>query len=257
MRWLFAVVGLVAGCGRFGFAVIDDGTDAATDAKPCIASGHDEDGDGYDDACDVCPQRADTQIDTDDDGVGDACDLQATQEQRTLFDPFTGRRPEWNYNGIETIVNDVMNVPGVGTSIRERMVAPPARNTWELGGVMLAVGAGSRQLSIQIGPTVGNGRYYCELYDDGATFFLQFTYTFNNNAFMRVASSSIPGRLDAGPVRMTLEHTPPGMRCLATWKGVDYVAQGAIPAGILAEALSVAFNNVDVDLQYFVRLANP
>ncbi|HSD86423.1 MAG TPA: hypothetical protein VLB44_02875, partial [Kofleriaceae bacterium] len=38
-------------------------------------TGHDEDGDGFPDACDVCPTVPDgTQLDDDGDGVGDACD---------------------------------------------------------------------------------------------------------------------------------------------------------------------------------------
>jgi hypothetical protein len=252
---------VVAGCGRLGFSGREGDPDAAIeaaiDARPCIAIGHDEDLDGLDDACDVCPQRADSQVDTDGDGIGDACDLQPTQERRTLFDPFTGPRPEWIYSGAETIANDVMHVPGVGDSIGERMVDPPARNTWELGGVLLAGGAGSRQLSIQIGPKVGAGHYYCELYDGGSALILQFEYTFDGTTYMNVAAAPIPGRLDAGAVRMTLEHTPPNMACLATWKGVDYVAAGAIPPGIPAEELHVAFNNVDADLEWFVRLTNP
>jgi hypothetical protein len=65
-----AVVVCLAGCGRFGF----DDHAAAPDAKLACA-GHDEDGDGYGDACDVCPVDPDPdQADRDGDGVGDACD---------------------------------------------------------------------------------------------------------------------------------------------------------------------------------------
>jgi hypothetical protein len=57
---------LLAGCGRFGFGELGD-------APAC--TGHDEDGDGVADACDVCPTVADAnQLDGDRDGVGDACD---------------------------------------------------------------------------------------------------------------------------------------------------------------------------------------
>jgi hypothetical protein len=252
-----SIMVLVAGCGRVGFGGHELPVDAALDAKPCTPIGHDEDGDGIDDACDTCPQRAGAQLDSDGDTIGDICDLSPAQESRTLFDPFTGPRSEWMYNGAETIANDVMHVPGLGDSIGEHMVEPPGRNTWELGGVLLAGGAGSRQLSLQIGTTTGQAHYYCELYDGGSGITLQFEYSYDGSTFMNVAAAPVPGRLDASPVRMTLVHTPPTMRCLATWKGVDYVAEGAIPAGIQPEQLNVAFNNVDVDVEYFVRLANP
>jgi hypothetical protein len=68
----------VAACGRIGFL-----------AEPCAhPAGHDEDGDGIDDACDVCPHLPDpAQIDTDGDGVGDACDPEPTipRQQFLLF----------------------------------------------------------------------------------------------------------------------------------------------------------------------------
>lgn len=66
---------MLVGCGRLGFTEHD--TDAAAptaDAKPTCA-GHDEDGDGYGDACDDCPTDPDSdQADRDGDGVGDICD---------------------------------------------------------------------------------------------------------------------------------------------------------------------------------------
>lgn len=255
-------MGALASCGRLGFGdadrPVDGAVDASADARPCVGPvGHDEDGDGIDDACDACPQTVDDQVDTDGDGIGDACDLDAAHEQRTLFDAFTGTRPEWIYNGAETIANDVMHIPGIGDSIGERLVDAPARNTWELGGTVLAGGAGSRQLSLQIGPSGLPAHYYCELYDDGATLHLQFEYTFDGTTFMGVDTVPVPGRLDAGAVRMTLVHTPPTMTCLATWKGVDYLATGMIPAGIDPQELKIAVNNIDVDVGYFVRLANP
>ena len=73
-RSLIAIVGLAAGCGRFAF----DPSDAATPT----CTGHDEDGDGFPDACDVCPtivnpdqaDRGERDAGQAADGVGDACD---------------------------------------------------------------------------------------------------------------------------------------------------------------------------------------
>jgi hypothetical protein len=70
-----ALVVMLVGCGRLDFdARSADATLAPNDAKPTCA-GHDEDGDGYGDACDDCPVDPDPdQADRDGDGVGDACD---------------------------------------------------------------------------------------------------------------------------------------------------------------------------------------
>src|SRR2546423_13272410 len=57
-------------------AAIDGAPDAiAADARPCAPIGHDEDGDGVDDACDDCPATKNAgQEDGDGDQVGDLCD---------------------------------------------------------------------------------------------------------------------------------------------------------------------------------------
>lgn len=72
MRAAVLVV-VLAGCGRLDFddhVASRDGT--TSDAKP-TCTGHDEDGDGYGDACGDCPVDSDPQQ-ADRDGVGDVCD---------------------------------------------------------------------------------------------------------------------------------------------------------------------------------------
>jgi hypothetical protein len=78
VRALLVLVAL-AGCGRSDFAEHGDGG-----ARP-RCTGHDEDGDGFPDACDVCPADPDPdQRDTDGDGVGDACDPRPTEAGDSL-----------------------------------------------------------------------------------------------------------------------------------------------------------------------------
>jgi hypothetical protein len=90
---------LATGCnailGLHRTHVSDDGGADGPDALAC-AIGHDEDGDGVDDGCDVCPEIADVaQLDGDGDGVGDACDPNPTDPHDTLvvFDSFAAPTP--------------------------------------------------------------------------------------------------------------------------------------------------------------------
>ena len=85
MRCSFALAGLLVGCGRLQFDAPGDITDAHGDT--CVPVGHDDDGDGTDDACDLCPQRPNSGLDSDGDGVGDDCDVSPLAQTRVLFDP--------------------------------------------------------------------------------------------------------------------------------------------------------------------------
>jgi hypothetical protein len=86
VRWV--LIALLCACGRIGFRAVPDATfDAAV-----VAVGHDEDGDGVDDALDDCPFIADPQqLDSDGDGVGDPCDPEPTNPRQHLglFAPLT------------------------------------------------------------------------------------------------------------------------------------------------------------------------
>jgi hypothetical protein len=76
-RLAIVVVGVVVSACSYqpSFAGLDAGDDAATlDALACEPIGHDEDGDGLDDACDPCPGIANATEDRDGDGIADACD---------------------------------------------------------------------------------------------------------------------------------------------------------------------------------------
>src|SRR5690348_5557014 len=89
---------VAAACGRYGFGAVDGGVKVI-----CNPVGHDEDGDGIDDACDDCPHIADpSQIDSDGDGVGDVCDPDpaSPRESITLFDPMTSQLPFWQFDAL-------------------------------------------------------------------------------------------------------------------------------------------------------------
>jgi hypothetical protein len=77
---LLGLLGLL-GCGRLEFVAMPE-----ADAR---APGHDEDGDGLEDAEDPCPHVPGDRADEDGDGVGDACDPHPTtgSDRLVVFSP--------------------------------------------------------------------------------------------------------------------------------------------------------------------------
>ncbi len=251
---------VLAGCGRLQF---DDGpsfdargsaADDASDATPCVEDGHDEDGDGFDDACDVCPQVADAQIDVDNDGIGDACDLAVTAQIRLLFDPFTQMTTNWAYQGGDFNSPDVYRINST-TGAGAVLVATPGRDTYEVRGNMIDGGAAPTQVAITI--SSGPDHYYCELYEEGATFSLSFTHTPDDVMYFTLDTATIPGRFDTGPFLLIMDHTPPTATCIAEWGGTRYTATAAIPAGVGATEVGIGAFSLDVAFYSFVRLTTP
>ena len=251
------MLAVLAGCGRIGF---DQGTrvdSGGIDGTPCDPVGHDEDSDSFDDACDVCPQLADDQRDTDLDRVGDACDVAATNQERVFFDPFTSARPEWTFDSRVTYQTDSVGLPGVADSIGIQLNGAPGRTVLEVGGRVTAAGVGSRQAAIHIGEEVGSNNYYCELFDGTGSLFLILTHTPDDIMFTNIDGVQIGGILDSGTYRLSFVHTPPDLHCIATWNGTRYEVGGPAPTGVPTEVMYVSVNNIDTELDYFVRLTTP
>lgn len=91
VRWLCLVLTL-GGCNRI--FDLQKTVLATPDASVCwdpTQVGHDEDGDGIVDGCDLCPNISDpAQVDEDHDGVGDACDIHLgdPRDHLVFFDAF-------------------------------------------------------------------------------------------------------------------------------------------------------------------------
>lgn len=272
MGRLLLVVVAVGGCGRFGFdpgsdipggdggtidddASMGDGSDAA--AIACAAPvGHDEDTDGIDDACDVCPQLADNQLDTDGDLVGDACDLATTQEARMFFDPAMVKRNGWRYDTDQTLNGDSITMPGTtGASVIVYSGAP-GRTVVEAGGTVNVVGGSDRQIAMHIGRE-GSTNYYCELYYSGGSMNAKLTLN-NMGTYSNIQATPVPGALTAGStVRIAFEHAPPNLRCVVWWNGVRYDATTAAAPTVPLEMIYLATNGIDVEIDYFVQLSTP
>lgn len=253
-RYVIMLV-LIAGCGRFRF---DDATsaDARVDADPCV-TGHDEDGDGIGDDCDVCPQLADDQSDGDGDGVGDACDLDARLQQRTFFDPFTGPRAEWSYHPAAMLLGDSVSLPGAGSNVNIQLLGAPGRAILEAGGRVGAGGNGARQFGIHIADAASPANYYCELYDGSGEVFLLLTHTVDGNVYNTIDEVQVGGVLENGPIRLIIRHTPPDLGCVGWWNGTRREVSGTDLGGVSPETTYVVAFNINVELDYFVKLATP
>ena len=116
--WLLCAL---AGCDQ----VFDlDRPELPIDAPaPCVSAvGHDEDGDGIDDACDGCPGIANPgQEDRDGDGVGDRCDPRPDQatEARVRFISFAeaDAASHWTASPMWSFAPDRLVFDGVSTEV--------------------------------------------------------------------------------------------------------------------------------------------
>ncbi|HEY4057320.1 MAG TPA: hypothetical protein VGM39_11965, partial [Kofleriaceae bacterium] len=164
-------------CGRVAF---DAQGDASTDAFACNPVGHDEDGDGFDDACDACPQLSDDQNDSDGDGVGDACDPHAgVRDTRDVFDPFLVKSPTWIDLQQADFQTDHVAFLGVGDSVGMTLTGTPS-GTYEIGGAVTQIGSTpgrARQFAVEAHVANAAGSYYCEVYNDPMLGMINFKLT--------------------------------------------------------------------------------
>jgi hypothetical protein len=269
------LMGLCA-CGRLGFDPLGGATpgDATRDTRSdtpsdtssdtsmsaCTAIGHDEDGDGVDDACDRCPHVADpAQPDTDGDGVGDACDPSAsTTERIVFFDPFTSASPlpAWvdiSGSAAQTFTGDSVLFDGTGAAINRdwQLAMSPENTLFELGGAVLAGAAGDRQLLVHA--TQGAAEYYCELFD-GSSFFFGLTHTTNGTNFVDDVTASLTGSLENRALGLTMRRTAGNtVNCTTTWPGASPI-QATVPGSIAANQVGFYIQRVQLRADYFIAI---
>jgi hypothetical protein len=239
---------LACGCGRFAFDSV------------CIAPvGHDEDGDGIDDACDVCPHIANAdQADRDHDGVGDVCDPHPDDpiDSIAFFDPFTTQLPQWMFTGNVTYLGDSIALHSLGSLFwAATLVTPTTNDTYAFAGRVTAVGtATQQQVAIHIFPSLtANAAYFCELYSVANGDFVQLSYTYDEVNYAQQASTPI-ARLVPGSIAMSLAQDQGAVGCHATVAGDTETASGPIPPGISAGATNMQMIDVDLEIDYFIQI---
>jgi hypothetical protein len=134
-----------AGCDRV-FALIPV-EEVAEDA--CAKVGHDEDGDGLDDACDPCPFNIDNTIDTDGDGIAFACDPDPGNANRVVAFYGFGTGTTTGVNAMNGIIsNDAFewNMPGAASAL----IAVDITNVWVIVGLEVTGIAGTTTREVGI-----------------------------------------------------------------------------------------------------------
>lgn len=254
------------GCGRFGFddvtltgdgAVTSDGTGDGQ-GFVCIEVGHDEDGDGVDDACDVCPHVADPlQADLDGDRVGDACDLEpeVARQQIVFFDAFTALdTAAWTYFNGATVADDELVLAAIGEGLSIHRPYTLGDDWFLIGLTTAAAGPGNHLVSLVTSPNSGNTGFYCEMYNDGTTYTM-FTYTDDGVEYLHDGINTWTQPLANGGG--TFEYLLPDdgtARCRSVWLGDVRAVQGARPVNIIPERFTLYAENIEVHVQWIIQL---
>jgi hypothetical protein len=250
---------VLVGCGRFDFELRSD---ASAGARPCLAPvGHDEDGDGFDDACDVCPWVADpAQLDSDGDGVGDACDPNPTAptEQLARFDSFVAQPADVTLGcpGVTGCAFDgeSLQVDARGSEFAMYYSIVPAHDRFVVGASLGARGTQTiHNVTLLMSSGVGGTRprYYCELIDRTGSSSYDFTYTFDGSTFMSPVRNPVT-TAPTGTITLTTDHAPPTMHCELDYDK-PYIDDAAIPA-ITPDNVELYCADEVVTFHYFAQI---
>ena len=247
MIWRILLV-TAAGCGRLAFDA--PASDAAADARVCAAPvGHDEDGDGVDDACDGCPHLVDDQRDRDGDGVGDACDPEPTvgRQSIAMFDPLIAPNARWTLDNA-TIDATGLHMTGTTGYANAQMTLGTTSDVMIVG--VRASGAPASSYHVQISAGLDSTQYfYCERYANAVSELIQLTYTLDGNNYLHDGSDSFGSALINGSGTIALAINGDGVGCAVAWNGQSLSVGGSRHA-IPVSFIGISANDCDAVIDY-------
>jgi hypothetical protein len=246
-----AVLSTALGCGRIAF-------EPGEPALACTEVGHDEDGDGIDDACDVCPQLSDAeQSDADGDRVGDVCDPHPDEarDQLVLFDPFLEARPEWTYRGISfELRDDSLFADSRDGQFRADLTGggAPAKDSYSVAMRIGAGGIGQRQIAIYA-LELDTRLYFCDLDQNQNGGFWALVFTLDGTSFGGIDQTDAALPLENGSLLMRMKHEPGFVECETDWPATKPVVMGA-PAGVSPVVAAISVIGLEIELKSFVHI---
>ncbi|HEY4182866.1 MAG TPA: hypothetical protein VGM90_38850 [Kofleriaceae bacterium] len=220
----FAFAGLslavLGACGRINIGGVGSdgmpGDDANGDGPRVCSnpSGHDEDGDGIDDVCDLCPHRADpNQENRDHDGVGDACDPRPDTPGDSIvrFDPFTSQRADFMSltTGMQLFDGESLQLDTRGTSWAGFYPSTIGVDTLIISGSQGVRGtAGLELLSLFV--EKDPQKYQCEEYEPSPH--MSYSETLDGTNYSNIDVQPLAGP-PMGPFELQLAHRGPNIEC--------------------------------------------
>lgn len=243
MRWLLL---FLVGCGRLAF-------EASPDARLPSCAGHDEDADGFPDACDLCPTSPDpAQLNPDGDGTSDQCDVTNANDTIAFFDPFIADRSDWKYRPApHSYVNDSLAIDARTTYFFMDRSGTATNDYFLIAGTIVAVAStGAAQITLSF-YTAGTPHYYCEIYGGASTSKVALTYTFDNVQYTSDTKQDLPSGVQPGRFMLIANHRGGNLGCVALGGGVV----GAIPAGFGAvDRLAIQTQGLDLRIDHYLHI---
>jgi hypothetical protein len=249
----------LAGCGRLDFGEVSNNRILDGSIDTVASAGHDEDGDGIDDALDNCPHMPGSNADGDGDGVGDLCDPHpgTPGDHIGLFSTLEPGTSPFDDNA--GFLEEADGLRHVGdTSLFLTRSFGSARI--ELGfDILTIIGTAQHQIGLGIART-SDPYYFAELNDNtGATVRDVAILSYDGvNGYVPLDSVTIPPlHTGRGIMRIDADATARTYATVAGWDGELYNAMAATPQYDGGFKAHCSLNGLDLVIRYIIIIDSP